>query len=146
MGERDGQHHVTVDGHPTAHEDLPIDSLVVTSECAIAYHTRRRLDPDAPPTDVVVARGDHWPAPGFLEDSLVCLSDAPHCAHLAMRDGALQLVVDGTHHVPFDLEEVVASTARSVTRPALGDDAWLRAWLVGELRWFVATRQARAAH
>lgn len=145
VGVRDGQHHVTVDGHPTAHEDLPIDSLVVTSEGAIAYHTQRRLDPDAPPTDVVVARGDHWPAPGFLEGSLVCLSDAPHCAHLAMRDGALQLVVDGTHHVPFDLEEVVASTARSVTRPALGDDAWLRAWLVGELRWFVATRQARAA-
>lgn len=146
VGERDGQHHVTVDGRPSAHEDLPIDSLVVTSEGAVAYHTQRRLDPNALPTDVVVARGDHWPAPGFLEGSLVCLSEAPHCAHLAMQDDALQLVVDGTHHVPFDLEEVVASTARSATRPALGDDAWLQAWLTGELRWVVATRQPPGAH
>lgn len=146
VGERGGQHHVTVDGRTIAHEDSPIDSLVVSAEGEVAYHTQRRLDPNAPPTDVVVVRGDHWPASGFLVGSLVCLSDASHCAHLAMRDDALWLVVDGTHHVPFDLEEVVASTARHVTRPPLGDDAWLQAWLTGELRWFVATRQPPGAH
>jgi hypothetical protein len=85
-----------------------------------------------------------WPAPGFVEGSLVCLNDAPHCAHLAMRRDALELLVDGTHRVPFDLEEVVASATRHASRPAMGDDAWLREWLEGEPRWFVAAWNATA--
>lgn len=139
VGEREGQHHVTVDGVPAAREDQPIDSLVVSATGEVAYHTWRALDARTPPADVVVALGGQWPAPGFVEGSLVCLSDAPHCAHLSLVDEELRIVIDGTHHVPFDLEEAVASATRRVTRPALGEDSWLRAWLLGELRWFVAT-------
>lgn len=138
VGEREGLHHVVSDGVLVAREPAPVDSLVTGSTGEVAYHTLRGTA--GSPEDVVCALGHEWPAPGFVEGSLVCLDDAPHCAHLAVRDEQLVITIDGAHHVPFDLEEAIATAARTASRATVGDDAWLRAWLLGELRWFVGTR------
>ena len=140
VAEREGQHHVVSDGIAVAREAGPTDSLVTSPTGEVAYHTQRRAVGQVAPDDVIVAHDREWPAPGFVESSLVCLDDAPHCAHLAVRGEELVIVVDATHAIPFDLEEAVARAARTASSAAMGDDAWLRAWLLGELRWFIATR------
>lgn len=140
IGEREGHYHVVRDGLPVAREGSPIDSLVTSPTGDVAYHTQRTPEGQSAPRDVIAAHGREWLAPGFVEGSLVCLDDAPHCAHLAMHEDELRITIDGGHSIPFDLEEAVASAERNASRATIGDDAWLRAWLLGELRWFVSTQ------
>jgi len=146
VGERSGRFHVVRDGTLVASEAGPIDSLVVSAAGEVAYHTQATRSRHGRREQVVVARGRRSSAPGFVEGSLVCLDDAPHCAHLATLDGELRVVVDGVHPIPFDLEEAVASAARRRGRPVLGDTEWLKAWLRAELRWFVHTHQRNPTH